>query len=117
MALLQLGLIGIADARPLIDQHLTFADAVTRWVVLIATLLAAGLLMAWIRRTLERERDETAHLAVVAERMRIARDPARRRRPRRDGDSLQAATGLARSTMARTPFRPSTRVPTSTSTG
>jgi signal transduction histidine kinase len=42
--------------------------------VTISTLLVTGLLMAWLRRSLDREREETARLAVVAERMRIARD-------------------------------------------
>jgi signal transduction histidine kinase len=93
-ALLQLGLIGVADALLLIDQHPTFADAVTRWVVLVATLLVTGLLMAWIRRSLERERDETAHLAVVAERMRIARDLHDAAGHGVTAISLQAATGL-----------------------
>ena len=93
-ALLQLGLIGVADAVLLIDQHPTFADAVTRWVVLVATLLVTGLLMAWIRRSLERERDETAHLAVVAERMRIARDLHDAAGHGVTAISLQAATGL-----------------------
>ena len=93
-ALLQLGLIGVADAVLLIDQHPTFADAVTRWVVLVATLLVTGLLMAWIRRTLERDRDETAHLSVVAERMRIARDLHDAAGHGVTAISLQAATGL-----------------------
>ena len=73
-ALLQLGLIGVADAVLLIDQHPPISDFVTRWLILVSTLLVTGLLMAWIRRLLEREREETARLAVVAERMRIARD-------------------------------------------
>jgi signal transduction histidine kinase len=73
-ALLQLGLIGIGDAILLIDQSPPLSDGVTRWLILVATLLITGLLMAWIRRSLERERGETARLAVVAERMRIARD-------------------------------------------
>jgi signal transduction histidine kinase len=93
-ALLQLGLIGAADAILLIDQHPTFADAVTRWIVLIATLLVTGLLMAWIRRSLEREREETAHLAVVAERMRIARDLHDAAGHGVTAVSLQAATGI-----------------------
>ena len=93
-ALLQLGLIGVADALLLIDQHPTIADAVTRWVVLIATLLVTGLLMAWIRRALQRERDETTHLAVVAERMRIARDLHDAAGHGVTAISLQAATGL-----------------------
>jgi signal transduction histidine kinase len=73
-ALLQLALIATADALLLLDQDPSFADAVTRWLVLTATLLVTGMLMSWIRRSLEREREETARLAVVAERMRIARD-------------------------------------------
>jgi signal transduction histidine kinase len=93
-ALLQLGLIGVADAVLLIDQHPTFEDGVTRWVVLVATLLVTGLLMAWIRRSLERERDETAHLAVVAERMRIARDLHDAAGHGVTAISLQATTGL-----------------------
>jgi len=93
-ALLQLGLIGAADAVLLIDQHPTFADGVTRWLVLIATLLVTGLLMAWIRRSLEREREETAHLAVVAERMRIARDLHDAAGHGVTAVSLQAATGI-----------------------
>jgi len=93
-ALLQLGLIGVADAVLLIDQHPSFSDGVTRWVVTVATLLVTGLLMAWIRRSLERERDETAHLAVVAERMRIARDLHDAAGHGVTAISLQAATGL-----------------------
>jgi signal transduction histidine kinase len=73
-ALLQLALIGVADALFLGEQASDFSAGVTRWVVTMATLLVTGLLMAWIRRSLEREREETARLAVVAERMRIARD-------------------------------------------
>ena len=93
-ALIQLGLIGIADAVLLIDQHPTFSDGVTRWVVLVATLLITGLLMSWIRRSLEREREETARLAVVAERMRIARDLHDAAGHGVTAISLQAATGL-----------------------
>jgi signal transduction histidine kinase len=93
-ALIQLGLIGAADAVLLIDQHPSFTDGVTRWLVTIATLLVTGLLMAWIRRSLERERDETAHLAVVAERMRIARDLHDAAGHGVTAISLQAATGL-----------------------
>jgi signal transduction histidine kinase len=73
-ALLQLALIGVGDALFLGEQAPSFAAGLTRWVVTMATLLITGLLMAWIRRSLEREREETARLAVVAERMRIARD-------------------------------------------
>src|SRR3954464_4888943 len=93
-ALIQLGLIGIADAVLLIDQHPTFSDGVTRWVVLVATLLVTGLLMSWIRRSLEREREETARLAVVAERMRIARDLHDAAGHGVTAISLQAAAGL-----------------------
>ncbi len=50
--------------------------------------------MAWIRRSLEREREETAHLAVVAERMRIARDLHDAAGHGVTAISLQAATGL-----------------------
>jgi signal transduction histidine kinase len=73
-ALVQLALIGVGDALFLADQAPDFAAGLSRWVVTMATLLITGLLMAWIRRSLEREREETARLAVVAERMRIARD-------------------------------------------
>ena len=73
-ALLQLGLIGVADAILLIDDSPMLSAGITRWVVTIATLLVTGLLMSWLRRSLDREREETARLAVVAERMRIARD-------------------------------------------
>jgi signal transduction histidine kinase len=73
-ALLQLGLIGVADAILLIDDGPMLSAGITRWVVTIATLLVTGLLMSWLRRSLDREREETARLAVVAERMRIARD-------------------------------------------
>jgi signal transduction histidine kinase len=93
-ALLQLGLIGVADAVLLIDQHPSFADGATRWLILVATLLVTGLLMAWIRRSLEREREETARLAVVAERMRIARDLHDAAGHGVTAISLQAATGL-----------------------
>jgi signal transduction histidine kinase len=93
-ALLQLGLIGVADAILLIDQHPSFSDSITRWLVTIATLLVTGLLMAWIRRSLERERDETAHLAVVAERMRIARDLHDAAGHGVTAISVQAATGV-----------------------
>jgi signal transduction histidine kinase len=93
-ALLQLGLIGVADAILLIDQHPSFSDGITRWVVLVATLLVTGLLMSWIRRSLEREREETARLAVVAERMRIARDLHDAAGHGVTAISLQAATGL-----------------------
>ena len=93
-ALIQLGVIGVADAVVLIDQHPSFSDGATRWLVTIATLLVTGLLMAWIRRSLEREREETAHLAVVAERMRIARDLHDAAGHGVTAVSLQAATGI-----------------------
>ena len=73
-ALLQLGLIGVADAILLIDDGPSLSAGITRWVVTVSTLLVTGLLMSWLRRSLDREREETARLAVVAERMRIARD-------------------------------------------
>jgi signal transduction histidine kinase len=94
-ALLQLGLIGVADAVLLIDQHPSFSDGVTRWLILVATLLVTGLLMAWIRRSLEREREETARLAVVAERMRIARDLHDAAGHGVTAISLQAAAGVS----------------------
>jgi signal transduction histidine kinase len=93
-ALLQLGLIGVADAVLLIDQQPSFSDAVTRWIIVVATLLVTGLLMAWIRRSLEREREETARLAVVAERMRIARDLHDAAGHGVTAISLQATAGL-----------------------
>jgi signal transduction histidine kinase len=93
-ALLQLGLIGIADAILLIDDGPMLSSGVTRWVVTVATLLITGLLMAWIRRSLEREREETARLAVVAERMRIARDLHDAAGHGVTAISLQAAAGL-----------------------
>jgi len=64
------------------------------WVVTVATLLVTGLLMAWIRRSLEREREETARLAVVAERMRIARELHDAAGHGVTAVSLQAATGI-----------------------
>jgi signal transduction histidine kinase len=50
--------------------------------------------MSWIRRSLEREREETARLAVVAERMRIARDLHDAAGHGVTAISLQAAAGL-----------------------
>jgi signal transduction histidine kinase len=94
-ALLQLALIGVADAVLLIDQHPSFSDGATRWLVLVCTLLVTGLLMAWIRRSLEREREETARLAVVAERMRIARDLHDAAGHGVTAISLQAAAGIS----------------------
>jgi signal transduction histidine kinase len=73
-ALLQLALIGVGDALFLGDQASNFSAGLTRWLVTMATFLATGLMTAWIRRSLAREREERAHLAVLAERMRIARD-------------------------------------------
>ena len=93
-ALFQLVLIGVADAVLLIDQHPSFSDGVTRWLILVSTLLVTGLLMAWIRRSLEREREETARLAVVAERMRIARDLHDAAGHGVTAISLQAAAGI-----------------------
>ena len=93
-ALLQLGLIGIADAILLIDDGPMLSAGITRWVVTIATLLVTGLFMSWIRRSLEREREETARLAVIAERMRIARDLHDSAGHGVTAISLQAAAGL-----------------------
>jgi signal transduction histidine kinase len=93
-AMLQLGLIGIADAILLIDDGPTLSAGLTRWVVTIATLLVTGLLMSWLRRSLDREREETARLAVVAERMRIARDLHDAAGHGVTAISLQAAAGL-----------------------
>src|SRR5262245_21729188 len=93
-AMLQLGLIGIADAILLIDDGPTLSAGLTRWVVTISTLLVTGLLMAWLRRSLEREREETARLAVVAERMRIARDLHDAAGHGVTAISLQATTGV-----------------------
>ena len=93
-ALAQLVLIGIADAVLLIDDHPDFAAGVTRWVVTMSTLLVTGLLVAWLRRALETEREETARLAVIAERMRVARDLHDAAGHGVTAISLQAATGL-----------------------
>jgi signal transduction histidine kinase len=93
-ALLQLGLIGVADAILLIDDSPSLSAGITRWVVTIATLLVTGLLMSWLRRALDREREETARLAVVAERMRIARDLHDAAGHGVTAISLQAAAGL-----------------------
>jgi signal transduction histidine kinase len=73
-ALLQLVLVGIGDALFLTEQASGSAAGLTRWLVTMATFLIAGLIVAWVRSSLERERRETARLAVIAERMRIARD-------------------------------------------
>jgi signal transduction histidine kinase len=93
-ALLQLGLIGLAEIALLIDDDPGLAASITRWVVTIATLLVTGLLMSWLRRSLDREREETARLAVVAERMRIARDLHDAAGHGVTAISLQAANGL-----------------------
>jgi len=93
-ALLQLALIGIADAVLLIDQSPMFAAGVTRWVVTVSTLAVTGLLGAWLRRSLEREREEAARLAVVAERMRIAREVHDAAGHGVTAVSIQAAAGL-----------------------
>jgi signal transduction histidine kinase len=93
-ALLQLGLIGVADAILLIDDGPMLSSGITRWVVTIATLLVTGLLMSWLRRALDREREETARLAVVGERMRIARDLHDAAGHGVTAMSLQAAAGL-----------------------
>jgi signal transduction histidine kinase len=93
-ALLQLGLIGLAEIALLIDDDPGLAASITRWVVTIATLLVTGLLMSWLRRSLDREREETARLAVIAERMRIARDLHDAAGHGVTAISLQAANGL-----------------------
>jgi signal transduction histidine kinase len=93
-ALLQLALIGVGDALFLGEQAADFAAGISRWVVTMATLLITGLLMAWLRRSLDREREETARLAVVAERMRIARDLHDAAGHGVTAISLQAANGL-----------------------
>jgi signal transduction histidine kinase len=93
-ALIQLGLIGVADAILLIDDGPSLSAGITRWVVTIATLLITGLLMSWLRRSLDREREETARLAVIAERMRIARDLHDAAGHGVTAISLQAAAGL-----------------------
>jgi signal transduction histidine kinase len=93
-AFLQLALIGVGDALFVGDQSSDFASGLTRWVVTMSTLLVAGLLMSWLRRSLDREREETARLAVVAERMRIARDLHDAAGHGVTAISLQAANGL-----------------------
>jgi signal transduction histidine kinase len=93
-ALLQLGLIGVADAILLIDDGPSLSAGITRWFVTVATLLVTGLLMSWLRRSLDREREETARLAVVAERMRIARDLHDAAGHGVTAISLQAAAGI-----------------------
>ena len=93
-ALLQLGLISLAEVALLVDDDPGLAAGITRWVVTIASLLVTGLLVAWLRRALEREREETARLAVVGERMRIARDLHDAAGHGVTAVSLQAATGL-----------------------
>jgi signal transduction histidine kinase len=93
-AMAQLALIGIADAVLLIDQAPGVTDGISRWVVTVSTLLVTGLLVAWLRRSLEREREETARLAVIAERMRIARDLHDAAGHGVTAMSLQATNGL-----------------------
>jgi signal transduction histidine kinase len=93
-ALLQLALIGVGDALFLGQQASDFAAGMTRWVVTMGTLLITGLLISWLRRSLEREREETARLAVIAERMRIARDLHDAAGHGVTAISLQAAAGL-----------------------
>jgi signal transduction histidine kinase len=93
-ALLQLGLIGIGEIALLIDDDAGLSAGITRWVVTIATLLVTGLLMSWLRRSLDREREETARLAVIAERMRIARDLHDAAGHGVTAISLQASNGL-----------------------
>ena len=93
-ALLQLALIGIGDIVLLLDQSPQLAAGITRWVVAMATFLVTGLLAAWLHRSLERQRQETARLAVVAERMRIARELHDSAGHGVTAISIQAAAGL-----------------------
>ncbi len=73
-ALGQLALVGAADVVILNDQGPFDAAAVTRWLVTMSTFLVVGLLTLALRQRLERQREERARLAVIAERMRIARE-------------------------------------------
>lgn len=93
-ALLQLGLIGAGVAILLLDEGPTLAAGMSRWLVVLATFLVSGLLAAWLRRSLEREREETAGLAVVAERIRIARELHDAAGHGVTAISMQAAAGL-----------------------
>jgi signal transduction histidine kinase len=93
-ALLQLGLIGAADAALLLDQGPSLAAGVTQWLVVVATFTTVGLLVAWLHRSLERQRKETTRLAVVAERIRIARELHDAAGGGVTAVSIQAAAGL-----------------------
>lgn len=93
-ALLQLALIGAGVAILLLDEGPTLAAGMTQWLVVLATFLISGLLAAWLRRSLEREREETARLAVVAERIRIARELHDAAGHGVTAISMQAAAGL-----------------------
>ena len=73
-ALFQLALVGVADVFLLSDQGDLDADAVTRWIVTMATYLVVGLLLNGLRARIERQREERTRLAVLDERMRIARE-------------------------------------------
>ena len=93
-ALLQVGLIGAADAVLLLDEGPTLAAGLTRWLVVVATFVTVGLLIAWLRRALERRREETAALAMITERMRIARELHDAAGHGMTAVSIQAAAGL-----------------------
>jgi signal transduction histidine kinase len=73
-ALGQLALIGVADALLLADRASLNASTTTRWIVTMVTFLVVGLLLSWVRRRVERQREERTRLAVMDERMRIARE-------------------------------------------
>jgi signal transduction histidine kinase len=73
-ALGQLALIGVADALLLAESASFGAATTTRWLVAMVTFLVVGLLLSWVRRRLERQREERTRLAVMDERMRIARE-------------------------------------------
>jgi signal transduction histidine kinase len=73
-ALFQLALVGVADVFLLADQGHLNADAITRWVVTMATYLVVGLLLNGLRARIEHQREERTQLAVLDERMRIARE-------------------------------------------
>jgi len=93
-ALGQVGLIGIADAILLMDKGEDFAAGLTRWLVLVSTFVTVGLLIAWVHRALERQREQTARLAVIAERVRIARELHDAAGHGVTAVSIQAAAGL-----------------------
>jgi signal transduction histidine kinase len=73
-ALAQLALVGVADALLLADSNAPGGDAITRWLVTMSSFLVVGLVLSGLRSRLERQREEGARLAVMNERMRIARE-------------------------------------------